>query len=169
MLLPRNSKASASCRPQECSHKQLIHKMLEIMPPSGNQPAVLDWGASSPPRAPKKGARSGATIGAPPLRAAKQWNAIRDGQLGGPRPSRPLCPAAGPRTAQGPPTCPSYCTELVADPTMISPVVVSTLGRHPNSPQPPPETVRSNTWIMLTVMPLDVTPSPEGICSFSTT
>ena len=52
---------------------------------------------------------------------------------------------------------------------MISPVVVSTLGRQPNSPHPPPETVCSTTWIMLTVMPLDVTPSPEGIYSFSTT
>jgi len=138
MLLPRNSKASATCRPQQRSHKPLTHNMLEIMPASENQPVVPDWGGTAPPRAPKKGARSGATIGAPPLRAAKRWNAIRDGQLSGPRSPRPLCPAVGPRTAQGPPTCATYCTELVADPTMISPVVVSTPGRQPNSPHPPP-------------------------------
>jgi len=62
----------------------------------------------------------------------------------------------------------SYCTELVAEPTMISPVVVSTPGRQPNNPQPPPETVCSTTWIMFTVMPLDVTPSPVKDCSFNT-
>src|SRR5436309_1375754 len=54
-------------------------------------------------------------------------------------------------------------TELVADPTMISPVVVSVSGRQPKIVQPPPVTLCSTTWIMFTVMPLLVTPSPVGI------
>src|ERR1051325_8849690 len=50
-------------------------------------------------------------------------------------------------------------TELVAEPTMISPVVIAV----------PPVMLCRYTWIMFPVRPLLVTPSPEGICSFSTT
>ena len=48
-------------------------------------------------------------------------------------------------------------TALVADPTTISPVVN------------PVRAFRSTTWIMLTLMPLVVTPLPVGVCSLSTT
>jgi hypothetical protein len=170
MLLPRNSKASASCRPQDGSHKPPIHNMLAIMPASGNQPVVPDWGGTLAPRAPKKGTGSGATIGAPPLRAAKQWNAIRDGQLSGPRsPDLYVLPWAPPQPVGACPRTLAYCTELVADPTTTSPVVVSTPGTQPNSPHPPPDSVCNTTWIMFTVMPLVVTPSPVRVCSFRTT
>jgi len=47
-------------------------------------------------------------------------------------------------------------TPLVAEPTITSPVLA-------------PSRFVSTTWIMFTVMPLVVTPSPVGICSFSTT
>src|SRR5712691_5479431 len=166
MLLPRNSKASASCRPQQRSHKPLIHNMLWIIPASGNRPVVPDWGGTSSPRAPKKGAaeRGQRTIGVPPLHTCRaEVRNPRNGQLLARTPR--LCPAIGsghlqPRAAVG------YCTELVADPTMISPVVVNTPGRQPKIVQPPPVRVCSTTWIMLTVMPLDVTPSPLTFCSF---
>ena len=50
-----------------------------------------------------------------------------------------------------------YITELVAEPTTISPVV--------DAP-PSGSTLCRYTWIMFTVSPLLVTPSPVGLCSF---
>src|SRR6266511_93670 len=67
---------------------------------------------------------------APPSERAKST----DGKLR--RPTPPLCPALcdrllGPEPPHGP-------TELVADPTMISPVFVSVPGRQPRIVHPPP-------------------------------
>src|SRR5439155_6114181 len=58
---------------------------------------------------------------------------------------------------------------LVADPTMTSPVVVSTPGTQPSTVQPPPVRLCRYTCIRFTVRPLERTPSPVGSCSLSTT
>src|SRR2546430_1498986 len=62
-------------------------------------------------------------------------------------------------------------TELVADPTMISPVVCNVPPRvwPVIGFRMPPTKLCRYTWIMFTVRPLLVTPSPVEICSFSTT
>src|SRR5205809_5505265 len=52
-----------------------------------------------------------------------------------------FCPA----TVLGP-APPHGATELVADPTMISPVFVSTPGRQPSIVQPPTETLSKNMF-----------------------
>lgn len=50
-----------------------------------------------------------------------------------------------------------WLTWLVAEPTMMSPVFA------------PVRASTRTTWIIFTVMPLEVMPSPERCCSFKTT
>src|SRR6266498_2690885 len=107
----------------------------------------------------KKGL-GGATTGAPRLRRARGQNPRMVNSVG-PLPAYvlPCDRLLGPEPPHGP-------TELVADPTMISPVFVSVPGRQPRIVHPPPVRLCRYTGIMFTVRPLLVTPSPEGICSF---
>src|SRR5438552_5768459 len=168
MLLPRNSKGSASGGPRKHLVKQFIYNTLRLAPGVQKRLRVANKGGTLFQRASKQGAGSVSPQrdSSASRREAEERNPRWSTQLAR---APHLCPAWASRMLLGPLAHQLYCTELAADPTTISPVVVGTPGRQPNSVQVPPVRVWSTTWIMFTVMPLDVTPSPVGICSLSVT